>query len=124
MRTLLRFAMSGCLSTGVDLVVYLLLGHMGMPWEPAKFISVFLSASVSFFINRKWTFHFQDRTNWKLIVRYVIAQLGNMAANTAGNAVALRVAGNVYVAFVVATGCGFAVNFILQRYFVFRGGVV
>lgn len=123
MGTLIRFAMCGCLSTGVDLTVYLLLGRMGMPWESAKFLSVFLGASVSFFINRKWTFRFQDQTDWKLITRYVIAQLGNMVANTVGNAVALRTVGNVYVAFVVATGCGFAVNFILQKYFVFRGGV-
>lgn len=119
MHTLIRFGMSGCLSTGIDFIIYMLLGRIGVLLEFAKFLSVFTAATISFFINRKWTFRFQHKTDWKLIGRYVITQLANVTANTTGNAVALYMLGNVYVAFVFATGCGFVVNFTLQKYFVF-----
>lgn len=117
---LLRFLLIGGTATLIDLILYLLLG-LWMPASFSKFLSMSCSCMFSFFMNRRWTFKSQEKITVLQVTKYVMAQFINIGVNVGVNALALYSLGAPkLMAFMLATGTAMALNFLLQKFLVFR----
>lgn len=118
-KSFFRFCIVGGISTLLDLSVYLLLvDRIGAIF--AKTISMSFSMVLSFGLNKVWSFSAKNSKDRTEILRYMISQLINLLTNVSINYIMLKISGIKLLAFVVATGLAMMVNYILQRFFVFR----
>lgn len=114
-----RFLVVGGSSTAIDFVVYMIL-TMKLPVNVAKTISMGISSIYSYFANKKYTFKNKDKTDIKYLVRYYIAFAFNFITNVSVNSMIYQKTQMKVVAFIIATACAMIVNYLLQRYFVFK----
>ena len=116
-----RFIVVGGSSTAIDFTLYMLLSYAVLSPSPAKFISMCCACTFSFFLNRQWTFRDQRRISAAQVLRYAAVQAVNIAVNVGTNALVLwATEGAKIFAFLVATGVAMIVNFLLQKFLVFR----
>lgn len=116
----LRFLGSGGVCTAVDFIIYMALGKLGLATGFEKTISTTAACVLGFFINRAWTFRYQGETGVRIPLKYAAAQLCNIGVNTLVNRAVRALGGGMILAFIAATGCGMVVNFILQKFWVFK----
>lgn len=118
-KMIMKFLISGGSTTVLDYTIYRILMSISCPALISKFFSMLCAIICSFVINKKWTFQHSEKTDSKLIVRYLIAQLINIVTNTSVNTIVYNHTNMINIAFVFATICAMIVNFILQKKFVF-----
>lgn len=122
-RELPIFLVVGCLTVLVDFCAYhALIWLDALPISAAKGIGFVAGAIFAYLANRSWTFSAtppSDGSIWRFSLLYA-ATLGT---NVLVNATALHVFGErqgaLLAAFLVATGCSAALNFIGMKFFVF-----
>ncbi len=119
LKELSRFVVGGGSAVLVDFVVYRSLVHFGIDMSVAKAISYVAGAAVGFVINKFWTFECA-RLSFTEILRYVILYACSALANTMVNALVIWVTSMTFFAFLCATGVSTIMNFIGQKFFVFR----
>ncbi len=119
LRELLRFLVGGGSAVAVDFLSYRLLLLLGLAVNPAKAVSYVLGAAVGFLINKLWTFE-SKRFEPLEIVRYIALYAVSAAANTLVNHLVLGWLGYGLLAFLAATGVSTVMNFLGQKFFVFR----
>lgn len=113
-----RFLVGGGSAVLVDFLVYhLLKSSIGI--TPAKAISYVAGAAVGFVINKLWTFE-SKAFHISEIGRYIVLYAISAAANAAVNRVVLMLLGSTMFAFLCATGVSTIINFLGQKFFVFR----
>lgn len=118
MREILRFLVGGGSAVVVDFAVYYILkGSIGL--ITAKIISYIAGAIVGFIINKLWTF---ESKQFKLseVARYIILYAFSACANTVVNKCVLLLIPSTIFAFLCATGVSTILNFLGQKFFVFR----
>lgn len=118
-RELLRFLVGGGSAVAVDFLSYHLLMRCGLDVSISKAISYVLGAAVGFVINKFWTFGSRSFQPLE-IVKYIILYAFSALANTLVNALVLRWLGSKLIAFLAATGTSTILNFLGQKFFVFR----
>lgn len=114
----MRFLVGGGSAVIVDAVLYVIL-KTRMNFSMAKVISYIAGAADGFVINKYWTF---GSMNFKIyeIIKYVLLYGCSAAANASVNKFALRIVHSTIFAFVCATGTSTIINFVGQKFFVFR----
>lgn len=115
----MKFLVGGSSAVLTDFVSYYLLLYLGLYIAYAKCTSYILGAIVGFLINKIWTFEskkFRFDEVWKYIILYLVSAI----ANTLVNQVVFFVVGVKIVAFLVATGCSTIMNFLGQKFIVFK----
>lgn len=117
-----RFIIIGGTATCIDFTIYMLLSQW-ISFSYAKAISMIISCVFSFFINKKWTFHDKEAINTIKISKYVISQGINIVINVSMNAFVLEISNIKILAFIIATATAMVANFLLQKNFVFKGGI-
>ncbi len=115
---LLRFIISGSFTTGVDFILYMLLS-IYIPIYISKSISIFIAMTLSFFINRFWSFNNTNINIKRSISRFILCQLINLLVNTTVNYGLYILSHNKIISFVGATFLAMIINFILQKNYVF-----
>lgn len=120
-RQVLRFVVSGVLATASDAVVYAGLTHtlLAGRHDPAKACSFVVGTGVAYLLARFWTFAGAPSRRGQsagFLVLYALAFLLNVGVNHLG----LRAGLPSVVAFVVATGCSTVLNFVGQKFVLFR----
>lgn len=118
MKEILKFLVGGGSAVVVDAVVYALLKQY-IDLSVAKAISYIAGAGVGFVINKLWTFeskHFRIDEIFKYIVLYACSAL----ANTGVNRFVLWIIPSTVFAFLCATGTSTIMNFLGQKFFVFK----
>ncbi len=115
---LLRFLISGGVTTILDFIVYMFLSKF-IPISYAKLCSMLCAMSVSFFINKYWSFNDKKSRISKNVYKFFIAQVINITVNIGVNNVFIVHGYGKVIAFSVATLVAMCVNYLLQRYFVF-----
>ena len=119
-KELLKFCVGGGSAVIVDFIVYMLLKkHMDV--SIAKAISFVAGAIVGFIINKLWTFE-SRKFKASEIMKYVILYVCSATANTLVNKGVLRVVDWTIIAFLCATGTSTIMNFLGQKFFVFKKG--
>ncbi len=114
-----RFCIIGVCSTTIDFIFYMIFStKLHILW--AKCISMLISSVFSYFLNKSWTFRNTEKTNIRYLFRYYLSFAANIGTNTLINYIVFSLTQNKIPSFVIATACAMTVNFLLQKYFVFR----
>ena len=116
---ILRFCVVGGISTGADYLIYRLLLRWGLGTLPAKACSMCIVLAFAFIANKHWSFRAGGTGDRWEIARFALSQAVNIAVNALVNHLLVTLTGSVDLSFVLATGVAAAVNFLLQRYWVF-----
>jgi putative flippase GtrA len=114
-----RFLITGCSATAVDFIVYFTLKSILSP-SFAKAISFLCGTAVTFLLSKYWTFEVKERSV-KEVVRFVSLYSTTFLLNVTVNKVVLLIFPQWYFfAFLCSTGAGMVVNFIGQKWWVFK----
>lgn len=114
-----KFCISGGIGTFTDFVLYVLLSSQ-LDITFSKCCSMLVSCVISFFLNKSWTFQVKGKADTKQVIRYVVSQILNICVNVSSNTGVYRIFHKKILAYLVATFAGMTVNFLLQRFFVFK----
>ena len=85
----------------------------------SKAISYILGAFFAFLMNRIWTFQSDQRIH-KSLVKFSILYASTFCANVVMNAFAVLIGMPVIIAFAIATATSIVLNYIGQKFWVFR----
>ena len=118
-KEILKFLVGGGSAVVVDYLSYHLMMYIGIPVNPSKAISYILGATVGFVINKLWTFE-SKRFSSLEIIKYIILYAVSAYINTLVNHFILSCFDISLLAFLVATGVSTIINFLGQKFFVFR----
>lgn len=116
---ILKFLVIGGISTLLDYIVYLLLlnfVHIAI----AKSVSMLCAILLSYFLNKIWTFEYKNNTDLTLVIKYILTQAVNISINVLCNYLIFTLYYNKHIAFIISTIVATVINFLLQKYFVFR----
>lgn len=117
-KELKRFLVAGLSAVGTDLVTYYILLNF-LSHDVAKAISFLLGTIVAFVINKYWTFEKHEKS-YKEIFQFGILYSTTLVANVLTNKIVLNNTEIVFVAFLIATGVSTVLNFIGQKFWVFK----
>jgi putative flippase GtrA len=117
-KELSRFLVAGFSAVGTDLGSYYVLLNL-LPHDPAKAISFILGTIVAFIINKYWTFE-KHETSVSQILKFGILYTLTLGANVMTNNLVLDLSRHVLLSFLIATGVSTVLNFIGQKWWVFR----
>ena len=117
-REILKFLVGGGSAVATDAAIYALLSQF-IDVSAAKAISYITGASVGFVINKLWTF---DSKQFKIIevIKYILLYAFSACANTTVNSFVLLILKSTIIAFLCATGTSTVINFLGQKFIVFR----
>lgn len=117
-KEIFKFCVGGGSAVISDFLVYLLLKNViGM--EAAKTISFVAGAIVGFIINKLWTFESKTFKPTE-IIKYILLYACSAGANTVVNTNIFQWLGSTIIAFLCATAVSTVMNFLGQKFFVFR----
>lgn len=123
-RHLRVFLVVGILTVCLDFLLYMyLVAQELFAFESAKAVGFICGTVFSYLANRFWTF--SDRTvQTSSILLFVCLYVVTLGINVGINGGVIKVLGDTYpalqIAFVCATGCSAALNFLGMKYVVFR----
>lgn len=119
LKNIIKFCVVGLTSTAIDLYIYIFLsGYLHV--IVAKILSMTVASVLSYYINKCWTFKNKSKTSLVSLIKYYLTFLINLSTNTTINFLLYRSTGNKLLSFFIATGCAMTINYILQRFFVFK----
>ena len=113
-----RFLVGGGSAVLIDAGVYVML-KTRIDFSLAKVISYIIGATVGFVINKLWTFECKG-FNVAEILKYAVLYVFSAYANAFVNRTVLLVISSTIFAFLCATGTSTVLNFIGQKFLVFR----
>lgn len=115
---LLKFIVSGCIAVAVDFGVYYFLntyiGH-----NVSKGISFLTGSLVAYLLNKFWTFDTKEFSGTQLF-RFFFLYTSTLAINVLVNKVVLNLFHSVLFGFLCATGASTVLNFLGQKFWVFK----
>jgi|TARA_B110000503_G_scaffold56406_1_gene90398 putative flippase GtrA len=117
-KELKRFLLAGLSAVATDLATYYILLNF-IPHDIAKAISFLLGTILAFIINKYWTFE-KYQKSYKEMMKFGILYSLTLGANVMTNNIVLEYTSLVFLAFLVATGVSTVLNFIGQKWWVFR----
>ena len=116
---ILVFLFIGGLATTIDFVIYNYLFTF-FSINISKLISMLSSSLFSYFMNKIFTFNKGKNYNSKYLLKYYIVFLINLLTNISVNYYICKWTSIKILAFILATLFGMIVNFIGQKFYVFK----
>lgn len=113
-----RFLIVGLSGVGTDLVSYYILLNF-LYSDISKSISFILGAMVAFIFNKYWTFEKHEKS-YTEIFQFVMLYAITLVVNVFINKLVLDATELVFLAFLVATGVSTILNFLGQKFWVFK----
>lgn len=120
------YLICGAISTSVDFMIYFSLYKLDFQVDLAKGFSFMIATFISYFLNKHITFQTKNKSFYEFLW-FILVHILAMLCDVAMNRVMLFFLGlilvghvKVILAFVIATGVSVIINFLGQRYFVFR----
>lgn len=118
-RQLPRFLVVGASAVAVDFLSYKVLLNF-LDYAPAKTLSFIAGTVVAYIFNKYWTFNRPEHKHIE-VAKFVILYSSTLAANVAVNAIFLNFFPSfLLLAFLAATGTSTILNFIGQKWWVFK----
>ena len=118
-KSVIKFLVVGGCCTFIDYSIYMMIvdkiGALG-----GKGISMGCSMIINYLLNKYWSFDAKKTKKGKEITRYILSQVANITVNMSINFIILSVIGQKTIAFLCATGVAMIVNYLLQRFWVFK----
>ena len=117
-KELKRFLVAGISAVSTDLATYYILLNF-FNTDIAKAISFLLGTIVAFIINKYWTFEKHEKS-YKEIAKFGLLYSVTLGANVMTNKIVLDIFSITILAFLIATGVSTVLNFIGQKWWVFK----
>ncbi len=117
-KEILKFLVGGGSAVVVDALFYAILKAY-IDFSVAKAISYILGAFVGFIINKLWTFE-SKKFKVSEIYKYIILYACSALVNTRVNKFVIWIIPSTVFAFLCATGTSTVMNFLGQKFLVFR----
>ena len=118
-KEILKFLVGGGSAVLTDAAVYYLLQLTGVELFASKAVSYVCGAAVGFIINKLWTFGV-NKFSISEILRYCILYACTAVINALINSAVLHFLSIQLIAFLCATGVSTVLNFLGQKFIVFR----
>lgn len=118
-KELVRFLFGGGSAVIVDFISYQWMLYLGLHMSLSKALSFMLGSCVGFIINKLWTFEsrrFLKSEIWRYCILYLCTAMINAFINRA----VVSMLQIQIIGFLCATGVSTVLNFLGQKYFVFR----
>lgn len=113
------FLLVGGLATTIDFIVYnYLLNFFSI--NISKLISMLVSSLFSYFTNKIFTFNKGKGLNGRYLIKFYIVFILNVLANISVNYYIYKLTLIKLLAFILATFIGMLINFVGQKFFVFK----
>lgn len=116
---LIKFLISGGITTTIDLIIYMIISCY-INISVAKMVSMLIAMSISFCINKYWSFKASADNVYKSVIKFIMSQSINLISNTGVNFIIFILSKNKIISFLFATGVSTIINFLLQKYYVFK----
>ena len=116
---LVRFFAIGGFSTLVDFAIYMLLSTQ-LTIGISKAISMTFASALSYFFSKNWIFKDQTKKNSIYIFKFYIIVFINLLTNIVINSILFQISDMKIFSFVIATLCTMTINFLFQRYWIFK----
>ena len=129
---LIKFIISGCCAVATDMLGYYLLS-LFLPLSISKAVSFLAGTGVAYFMNKYYTFGRKEKS-FEEVRNFIFLYLFSLAANVLVNKISLLLCPVIFAnvsiinnfetikvfAFVAATGTSTVINFIGQKFWVFK----
>lgn len=116
---ILKFLVGGGTAVIVDFFTYKIFMILGLERTIAKTLSFICGSIVGFIINKYWTFK-SPKFQIKEILKYTVLYILTAFINSQVNKYILLLFGNEIFAFLCATGVSTILNFLGQKFLIFR----
>jgi len=117
-KEILRFIMTGISAVSIDFITYLILiGFLNN--DLSKAISFILGTIFSFLANKYWTFEkfgLKYFEMWRFALLYTLTMIINVLINR----LVIDFFDLIFIAFIVATATSALINFLGQKFWVFK----
>lgn len=113
-----KFLLAGFSAVFTDLISYYILINF-LSHDISKGISFVLGSVVAYLLNKYWTFQ-KSGKSFKEIINFIILYLSSLSLNIFVNKFVLDNTNMVFLAFLVATSFSTILNFLGQKFWVFR----
>jgi len=117
-KELKRFLIAGSSAVGTDFVTYFAMLNF-LYHDIAKILSFIMGTIVAFVVNKYWTFERYEK-NYKQIFQFTILYSITLFVNVMVNRLILDFAEFTFLAFLIATGASTILNFVGQKWWVFK----
>ncbi len=125
-KQLIKFIFAGFCAVGTDCLCYYLLSQF-VDLSIAKGISFMLGTIVAYLINKYYTFEVNKKSSVE-VIKFIVLYLTSLWANILVNKISLLILPNCVSSFQIiklfsflfATGTSTIINFIGQKYWVFK----
>lgn len=119
-KQMMRYLIVGGGAVCIDYLSYFaMMRFLSTPPAYSKGISYVLGAIFAFFVNKRWTFE-SDVPTHKAFGKFAILYLSTFTANVAINGMVLWLMTSKNLAFFFATATSIILNYIGQKFWVFR----
>ena len=116
---ILKFLVGGGTAVIVDFFTYKIFMMLGLERTIATTLSFICGSIVGFIINKYWTFK-SPKFQIKEILKYTVLYILTAFINSQVNKYTLLLFGNEMFAFLCATGVSTILNFLGQKFLIFR----
>ena len=120
-RQALRFLLVGGLTAVADFSTYRLLLMADVAITPAKVAAFVLGTTLSYLLNRAWTFGAGHHAVARFLALYAVTLVINVAVNAGAVELLSGLTGRITIAWLLAQAVASALNFLGMRSFVFAG---
>jgi putative flippase GtrA len=114
-----RFLFAGVCAVVTDFILYYILINF-LSYNIAKGVSFIVGSIVAYMINKYYTFENKEKS-YKQIIKFIILYTLTLLANISANKLVLHINIElILLAFLVATAISTILNFLGQKYWVFK----
>ncbi|MBL7196558.1 MAG: GtrA family protein [Candidatus Omnitrophica bacterium] len=114
-----KYLITGFLAFGMDFIVYFAT-YQFFGYSISKATSFITACTLAYFLNKYWTFK-KVKRSFREVAKFAVLNFSTLGANVAVNKISLVLfPGLVLFAFFVASGTSTVLNFIGQKWWVFR----
>ena len=117
-KQLLRFFTTGIIAVVTDFILYFILIEF-LSIDFSKFISFISGTFVAFLMNKFWTFE-KKLIDFKEVIRFILLYSISLLVNVLINHSINDLFNEVVIAFLIATACSASINFLGQKFWVFK----
>ena len=118
-KEILKFLIGGGTAVIVDFLTYKIFMILGVERTVAKTLSFICGSIVGFIINKYWTFK-SSKFEIKEILKYIVLYIVTAFINSQVNKYILLLFESEMFAFLCATGVSTILNFLGQKFLIFR----
>ncbi len=115
---LIRFLVTGICAVCIDLGCYFLISNF-LSKDFSKGISFVLGSLFAYFINKYWTFQKPEK-KYTQMLKFGVLYAFSLGINVLVNKITLDITHIIFLSFFIATGVTTVLNFIGQKWFVFK----